>query len=78
VLFKHGAADAGNAARMVDAATGACLDLAGAEAGLYDCGSSEGLDQLNQAWAVDGQAPGAPSVVVSLRDGSCLTAAAAQ
>ena len=78
VVFKHGAADAGSAARMVDAATGACLDLAGADTGLYDCGSSQGLDQLNQAWAVDGQAPGSqPSVVVSLRDGSCLTALAA-
>ena len=73
VTFGHAGALAGGAARMVDAASGGCLDLSSSGVGIYDCGSDEGLDQLNQAWAVDATAT-TPSVVVSLKDGSCLTA----
>jgi hypothetical protein len=75
VSWQHGGAK--NAGRLVDAKSGGCLDLSGAQAGIYDCGSDEGLEQLNQAWAVDGQAGGSgPVMTLSQRDGEmggCLT-----
>ena len=70
VSFSHAGAAAGGAARMVDAASGGCLDVGDNAVGIYDCGSDAGLDQLNQAWAADSDA----NIVVSLKDGACLTA----
>ena len=69
VKWAHGAGEV--AGRFVDAASGGCLDLGDASAGIYGCGSGDGLFQLNQAWAAD------PTLgaLVSLKGGQCLTAA---
>ena len=78
-LAQAGSADCvawarGVAGRLVDGASGGCLDLsADGVAGIYECGSGSGFFQENQAWAADA----ALGAVVTLKDGSCLTAAAA-
>lgn len=60
---------------LVAAATGACMDLRESDGaiGTWTCGSGSGLKQLNQEWAVDTVS----GVIVSLFNGSCVTAAAA-
>jgi hypothetical protein len=66
----------GPAGRLIDAASGGCLDVTetGDATGIYACGSGEGIYQLNQAWAVDAALGG----VVSLKTGGgCLAAVAA-
>lgn len=61
------------AGRLVDAASGGCLDVGGdGAAGIYECGSGSGLFQENQAWAADA----ALGAVVSLKDGTCITSSA--
>ena len=74
-LESHGRRDA---ARLVDLASGACMDLENstAEVGTWSCGSGEGIYQLNQAWSVDGAGGGA-GPLVSLFAGACVTATAA-
>lgn len=66
----------GPAGRLIDKASGGCLDVTttGDSTGIYECGSGEGLYQLNQAFAIDA----ALGSVVSLKTGGgCLSAVAA-
>lgn len=82
VAWAHGDASSAGTARLVDRASGGCMDLsasADAYVGIYDCGSDDGLVQLNQAWAVDGQlaAPAAAGAVLTFKTGECLTAVSA-
>lgn len=62
-------------AELISIATGDCMDLRASDnaIGTYQCGSGDGLKQLNQEWAADPAA----GLIVSLKNGSCLTAVAA-
>jgi len=69
VAWTRGGASNAGTGRLVDSASGGCMDsgLGSGDVGIYDCGSDDGLVQLNQAWAVDG-------AVLTFKTGECLTA----
>jgi len=72
VTWAHGSGGVAVAGRLVDGASGGCLDAGSESTGIYECGSGSGLFQLNQAWAVDSALGG----IVNLKEGLCLSAAA--